>query len=138
MLIIPFSYDRDKPPTKAVLAVNTNFARVKKPLSFKLIWPPLPYEGSSVDSVNDSDSLPNDVLSDGASCSIWFPEAPKGYVALGCVVSPGRTQPPLSSAFCILASLVSSSSLRDCIAISTNNPYVVLSNSLIFNDFRLH
>ncbi|XP_068305501.1 uncharacterized protein [Pyrus communis] len=113
----------DKPPTKAVLAVNTNFARVKKPLSFKLIWPPLPSEGSSVDSVNYSDSLPNDVLSDGVSCSIWFPEAPKGYVALGCVVSPGRTQPPLSSAFCILASLVSSSSLRDCIAISTNNPY---------------
>ncbi|XP_050141691.1 uncharacterized protein LOC126617690 [Malus sylvestris] len=113
----------DKPPTKAVLAVNTNFARVKKPLSFKLIWPPLPSEGSSVDSINDSDSIPNDVLSDGANCSIWFPEAPNGYVALGCVVSPGRTQPPLSSAFCILASLVSSSSLRDCIAISTNNPY---------------
>ncbi|BFG31191.1 hypothetical protein CerSpe_174650 [Prunus speciosa] len=113
----------DKPPTKAVLAINTNFSRVKKPISFKLIWPPLPSEGSSVHGVNDSDSLPNDILSDGDSCSIWFPEAPNGYVALGCVVSPGRTQPPLSAAFCILASLVSSCSLRDCIAISTTNLY---------------
>ncbi|KAM5573225.1 hypothetical protein ABKV19_012985 [Rosa sericea] len=113
----------DKPPTKAVLAVNTNFSRVKKPLSYKLIWPPLPSGESSLHGANDSDTIPSGVLSDESSCSIWFPEAPAGYVALGCVVCPGRAPPPLSSAFCISASLVSPCSLRDCIAINTNDPY---------------
>ncbi|PNY06054.1 pleckstrin homology domain-containing protein, partial [Trifolium pratense] len=55
------------------------------------------------------------------SCSIWFPEAPKGYVALGCIVTQGRTPPPLSSAFCIPSSSVSPCSLRDCIMIGMTN-----------------
>lgn len=54
-------------------------------------------------------------------CSIWFPEAPKGYVALGCVATHERTPPPLSSAFCIPLSLVSPCSLRDCITIGTTD-----------------
>ncbi|XP_065619172.1 uncharacterized protein LOC112023786 [Quercus suber] len=115
----------DKPPTKGVLAVNTNFARVKRPISFKLIWAPLSSGDLSGHVVNSFDSLPNVVRGNGdTGCSIWFPVAPEGYVALGCVVSPGITQPPLSSAFCILASLVCPCSLRDCIAISTTDTYL--------------
>ncbi|KAJ7011238.1 hypothetical protein NC653_001613 [Populus alba x Populus x berolinensis] len=114
----------DKPPTKGVVAVNTNFARVKRPISFKLIWPPLASEEISGQDLANSSFLPDGFLTkEGNYCSIWFPEAPKGYVALGCVVSPGRTQPPLSAAFCISASLVSSCSLRDCIAINSVNSY---------------
>ncbi|KAJ0048722.1 hypothetical protein Pint_15724 [Pistacia integerrima] len=112
----------DKPPTKGVLAVNTNFARVKRPVSFKLIWPPLASGAISDEGVSNYDSLQNVVPAEGDShCSVWFPVAPKGYVALGCIVSPGTTPPPLTSAFCILGSLVSPCSLRDCITISSTN-----------------
>lgn len=111
----------DKPPTKGVVAVNTSFAKVKRPVSFKLIWPPSASEEIS-GSLGIDNVMPNPVLGEGESnCSIWFPEAPDGYVALGCVVSPGRTRPPLSSAFCILASLVSPCALRDCITIGSGN-----------------
>lgn len=120
-------YDRDKPPTKGVIAVNTNFARVKKPISFKLIWPVL-HSGNIPDhDLNNTSTLSNDDSSEGDDYSIWFPEAPKGYVAFGCVVSSGRSQPPLSSAFCISASLVCSCSLRDCIIINITNSYVLFS-----------
>ncbi|KAJ8763967.1 hypothetical protein K2173_003749 [Erythroxylum novogranatense] len=98
----------DKPPTRGVLAVNSNLARVRRPKSFKLIWPPSSSEKSSD---NEAESY----------CSVWFPEPPGGYVALGCVVSPGKTQPSPSSTFCILASLVSPSALRDCITIASND-----------------
>ncbi|KAL1194607.1 hypothetical protein V5N11_031431 [Cardamine amara subsp. amara] len=101
----------DKPPTKGVLVVNTNLMRVKRPLSFKLIWSP-----------DDKDERDN-------SCSIWFPEAPKGYVALSCVVSSGSTPPSLASTFCILASSVSPCSLRDCVAISSTD---ISQSSLAF------
>ncbi|GMQ04542.1 hypothetical protein CsSME_00049923 [Camellia sinensis var. sinensis] len=90
------SHDSNKPPTKGVLAVNTSLARVKRPVSFKLVWPP-----TANNDISEFQDVDNHNI-----CSIWFPEAPKGYVALGCVVSTGRTQPPLSSAFCILASLI--------------------------------
>lgn len=88
--------------------------RVKRPVSFKLIWSPLSSGGLGDSSMNDKDERDD-------SCSIWFPEAPKGYVALGCVVSSGSTPPPLTSVFCILASSVSPCSLRDCIAISSTD-----------------
>ncbi|EEF45057.1 vacuolar protein sorting-associated protein, putative [Ricinus communis] len=84
----------DKPPTKGVLAVNMNFARIKRPMSFKRIWPPLDSEEMSDQAVTSSSFLQNGPKLD-VSCSLWFPEAPKGYVALGCVVSTGRTQPHL-------------------------------------------
>ncbi|CAN4127752.1 unnamed protein product [Withania somnifera] len=104
----------DKPPTKGVIAVNTSFVRVKRPESFMLIWPSSPYE--------DGELGPTTCLSEeDSTCSIWFPKAPKGYVAVGCVVSPGRTQPPISSAWCILASLVSPCDLRDCVNIGMVN-----------------
>lgn len=105
--------------------MNTSFVRVKRPESFKLVWPLSSGDILDSEGVTDYESVPDAHLCDeDESCSIWFPEAPKGYVALGCVVSPGRTQPPLSSVFCILASLVSPCSLRDCITISSRNLYV--------------
>ncbi|CAH1415408.1 unnamed protein product [Lactuca virosa] len=90
----------DKPPSKGVLAVNTRYVKIKKPEAFKLVWPPSDSQGAG-----NLELVPED---GEESCSIWFPVAPKGYVALGCVVSPGKTQPSLSSAFCIHASLVHS------------------------------
>ncbi|CAH8391411.1 unnamed protein product [Eruca vesicaria subsp. sativa] len=112
----------DKPPTKGVLVVNTNLMRVKRPLSFRLIWSPLASGGLGDPSTDDRDERDN-------ICSIWFPEAPKGYVALSCVVSSGSTPPPLASVFCILASSVSPCSLRDCIAISSTD---ISASSLAF------
>ncbi|CAH9120085.1 unnamed protein product [Cuscuta europaea] len=96
----------DKPPTKGVIALNSSFVRVKRPDSFTLVC------SSSLSQV---DSEGDDV------CSIWFPQAPKGYVAMGCVASPGYTQPSSSSVFCILDSLVSPCDLRDCISMGNNS-----------------
>lgn len=101
--------------------MNTSLARVKRPVSFKLVWPP---------TANGDISEVQDINNHGI-CSIWFPEAPKGYVALGCVVSTGRRQPPLSSAFCILASLVTPCALRDCITISSKTLYVTVPCSVL-------
>ncbi|XP_020979196.1 uncharacterized protein LOC107640015 [Arachis ipaensis] len=115
----------DKPPTKGVLAINTNSITVKKPVSFRLIWPPLlSTGGAEIGSSNLSWET-----EESCYCSIWFPEAPKGYVALGCVVTRGSKPPPLSSAFCIPSSLVSPCPLRDCIAISTTDMF---SSSVAF------
>ncbi|XP_021892868.1 uncharacterized protein LOC110810874 isoform X2 [Carica papaya] len=117
----------DKPPTRGVLVVNTNVVRVKRALSFRLIWPPSSgSEGISNEPVTVSSSENGDLENE---CSVWFPEAPKGYVALGCVVSQGITQPSRSSTFCILASLVSPCSLRDCVTISSRN---ICPSSLLF------
>ncbi|XWS49634.1 hypothetical protein CRYUN_Cryun12cG0020000 [Craigia yunnanensis] len=114
----------DKPPRKGVLAINTNYVRVKRPVSFKRIWPPLDSGGISAEGEVKSNTLSNGVLGEGeSSCSVWFPEAPEGYVALGCVVSTGKVRPSPSSTFCILASFVSPCSLRDCITISDSNLY---------------
>ncbi|KAL3619418.1 hypothetical protein CASFOL_036988 [Castilleja foliolosa] len=111
----------DKPPTKGVIAVNTSLIRVKRPKSFTLVWPlsssndDLRAEGlGSTELTEDKGSSDGDT-----TCSIWLPEAPKGYVALGCVASPGSAKPPTSSVFCILASLVSPCGLRDCISIGS-------------------
>lgn len=105
--------------------MNTSFVRVKRPESYRLVWPVSRGDVLDSEGISGHQSVPDaQVCGEDESCSIWFPEAPKGYVALGCVVSPGRTQPPLSSAFCILASLVSPCSLRDCITIRSENLYV--------------
>lgn len=123
-LINWYIHGRDKPPTKGVLVVNTNLMRVKRPLSFRLIWSPLASGGLGDSSTDDKNETNN-------SCSVWFPEAPKGYVALGCVVSSGSTPPSLASTFCILASSVSPCSLRDCIAISSTDMYAATNLSLL-------
>ncbi|KAK3434687.1 hypothetical protein EUGRSUZ_D02142 [Eucalyptus grandis] len=120
----------EKPPTKGVIAVNTNFARVKNPLSFRLVWPTLSAGISSEQWSNGNEgSLRSIVDERDTSCHVWFPEAPKGYVALGCVVSQGRKEPPLSSVSCILTSLVTPCPLRDCITIRSDN---LCSSTLAF------
>lgn len=72
--------NRDKPPTKGVLAVNINSVTVKRPISFRLVWQLLTSVGIEGEEVNNSDLLWKTEAD--AICSIWFPEAPKGYVAL--------------------------------------------------------
>ncbi|XP_031502249.1 uncharacterized protein LOC116265643 [Nymphaea colorata] len=114
----------NEPPTRGVIAVNANFARVKRPLSFKLVWSAL-FSQESFETKNrkicepDSISISQQTDCKGIEgiCSIWFPVAPPGYVALGCVASSGRNQPPLSSVLCIMEKLVSPCGLRDCIII---------------------
>ncbi|KAG9452487.1 hypothetical protein H6P81_005391 [Aristolochia fimbriata] len=110
----------NEPPAKGVIAVNTSFIRVKRPVAFKLIWSTSVSDDTQksrawMASQLDGNEKPNNF-------SIWYPIAPPGYVAVGCVASAGKTHPPLASALCVLASLVSPSPLRDCIALcSTAN-----------------
>ncbi|KAJ4957745.1 hypothetical protein NE237_024856 [Protea cynaroides] len=113
----------DKPPTKGVIAVNTNFVRVKKPVSFRLIWPMSASEGSPDSQGSQKYFQSSDAGGQDTGCSVWFPVAPQGYVALGCVVSTGRMQPPLSSVMCISASLVSPCSMKDCITVCSPEAY---------------
>ncbi|XP_073134921.1 uncharacterized protein [Henckelia pumila] len=117
----------DRPPTKGVLAVNTSLLRVKRPKSFTRLWPP---------SSSDDIILPSEKSSEGDTfCSIWLPEPPKGYVAMGCVASSGSAQPPISSVFCILASLVTPCGLRDCISIGLGSRYPELAFWRVDNAF---
>ncbi|PIA31101.1 hypothetical protein AQUCO_05300138v1 [Aquilegia coerulea] len=118
-----------KPPAKGVLAVNANLVRVKRPVSFKLIWPALSSETEGISDTKDMDDLIQhtamtniDDTKPETSCSVWFPVAPPGFVALGCVVSIGRKEPLSSSAWCILASSVSPCALKDCITIRLAEP----------------
>uniref|UniRef100_A0A0E0MAV7 PH domain-containing protein n=1 Tax=Oryza punctata TaxID=4537 RepID=A0A0E0MAV7_ORYPU len=105
-------------PTKGVLALNTNIVRVKRPLSYKLVWRSGPPRTNELQhSEKDLKNKPSNV---DQFCSVWLPVAPVGYVALGCVSSTGTAEPPLSSVFCLSASLVSSCGLRDCIPLSSN------------------
>lgn len=129
---------RNQPPSKGVLALNTSFLRVKRPLSYNLIWRsgyPSPDKGK-YDHGSNVSSNDNCVVNGGLS--IWFPVAPRGYVAVGCVVSSGSSQPPLSSGLCILASLVSPSSFKDCVALNLSNSYASLfSKSFLFSFIKL-
>lgn len=117
--------DRNEPPSKGVLAVNTSLVKVKRPVSYRLIWSFSP-ENTASSSHELRIRLPNENNSSAnESCSIWFPVAPKGYVAVGCVVSPGSEQPSLSSALCILSSLVSPCAMKDCIAFQMADVYAI-------------
>lgn len=89
-------------------------ARLKKPSSFRRIWPTVDIQ--DIKSTNDCDAE--------ITCSIWMPEAPTGYISLGCVASPGRMPPSSPSALCISTSLVTPCDLRDCITISLSDGYV--------------
>ncbi|KAG0473074.1 hypothetical protein HPP92_014931 [Vanilla planifolia] len=104
----------NEPPAKGVLAVNTSFAKVKRPTSYRLISSFGLENAARKDFFSILPSEDDDSVND--CCSVWFPVAPKGYVAVGCVVSPGSRPPSLSSALCILSSLVTPCTLKDCIA----------------------
>ncbi|KAL5230936.1 hypothetical protein ABZP36_029712 [Zizania latifolia] len=105
-------------PTKGVLALNTNIVRVKRPLSYKLVWQSRP---PTINELQQSEKDTKNTLSNvDQFCSVWLPVAPVGYVAMGCVASAGTAEPPLSSVFCLSASLVSPCGLRDCIPLRGN------------------
>ncbi|BBN04917.1 vacuolar protein sorting-associated protein 13A/C [Marchantia polymorpha subsp. ruderalis] len=107
---------RDESPSKGVTALNMSFARVKRPVDFVLVWSS--YEAQLVNTSRLYDADDDDKPSD---CSVWLPVAPKGYVVLGCVATPGRDPPPLNTCFCVLAALVTPCQMRDCIIISRDN-----------------
>lgn len=119
---------RNEPPTKGVLALNTNIVRVKRPLSYKLVW----QSGSPRTNIFHQKDLEDKISNIDQLCSVWLPVAPAGYVAMGCVASSGTAEPPLSSAFCLTASLVSSCNLRDCIALRSNIYYLNLFLYLMY------
>jgi len=134
-------HNRHEPPSKGVLAVNTSVARVKRPVSYKLIWSchPEGVDRSNHDLISTVAYNDNSVQCN--NYSIWFPVAPQGYVALGCVVFPGCTEPPLSYALCILASLVSPCPMKDCITLSLTERYascVVLFFPLVLCCFKFY
>ncbi|KAL4281079.1 hypothetical protein GQ457_03G021660 [Hibiscus cannabinus] len=126
--LAPIPLFRDKPPTNGILAVDINQLRVKRPVSFKKIWPPVDSRGISSEGEVKFNILSN--REEEINCSVWFPEAPEGYVALGCVVSPGKLEPSSSSSFCIPASFVAPCSLRDCITITNHLAFWRVDSSL--------
>lgn len=118
-----FLCTRNEPPAKGVLAVNPSFVRVKRPISFRLIWPCSIRNTSGGNHGPTGDILKHDDYGQEEGFSVWFPIAPKGFVAVGCVVSSGREVPSLSSALCIMSSLVSPSTLKDCISLGLTEGY---------------
>lgn len=117
----------DEPPSKGVLALNTSFAKVKRPLHFELVWSSSEYKYCSDRQQikpSESDIRETDVSQyshhnpEQSECRVWMPIPPEGYVALGCVVSRGREQPSLSSSLCVSATLVTPCPLKDCVFFS--------------------
>lgn len=102
--------------------MNTNVVRVKRPVSYKLVWQSGPARTNELHH-NEKDSK-NMLSSIDQICSVWLPVAPVGYIGMGCVVSAGTAEPPLSSVFCLTVSLVSSCGLRDCLALRSNEHYL--------------
>ncbi|KAK4730781.1 hypothetical protein R3W88_023769 [Solanum pinnatisectum] len=93
---------RPNPPSQAVVAVSNMYARVRKPLDFRLIGLFSDIQGS--ETAQDVDD-----------CSLWLPIAPPGYVAMGCVAHTGTQPPPNHIVHCIRSDLVTSTKLLECI-----------------------
>ncbi|KAG0557949.1 hypothetical protein KC19_11G167800 [Ceratodon purpureus] len=123
----------NEPPAKGILTVNVALVRSRRPTGFKCVWTSndLVPEGSQKISADgqlsersnkqklDNASIGITAAEDGEErgCCVWLPIPPDGYVALGCVVWKGQNEPPKSAALCVLAALVTSCSMRDCINI---------------------
>lgn len=107
---------------------------MKRPKSFRLVWPPPDVFPSEVVGISEL-TADKGFSEEEIMCSIWYPEAPEGYVALGCVASPGRMHPPISSIFCVSASLVSPCGMRDCIIVGSLARYHIYFYSLFCNHF---
>lgn len=91
---------RDEPLAKGVLALNMSLAWFKRPTRFEKVWSSGPDESQE-------------------GCSVWMPIPPAGYVAFGCVVVQGIEPPSLSSVVCMMERVVTSSSMKDCIFLSS-------------------
>jgi vacuolar protein sorting-associated protein 13A/C len=141
-----FLINRNEIPSKGVLALNMGLARVKRPVDFKLVWSSFDLSSSLHRGMNANGSanslygvvmaeegLSGSNRADGKSfldedgedqeqeCSVWLPIPSPGYVALGCVASRGREPPSPTTALCVLATLVTPCSMKDCIYVSTQN-----------------
>ncbi|KAJ7520826.1 hypothetical protein O6H91_19G024000 [Diphasiastrum complanatum] len=100
------------PPSQAVMAVSNSYFRVKKPVSFQLIW----CSWGKSDGLRETSPKESSIDIDVENvCSIWLPIAPPGYVSVGCVAERGRSPPLLSVVHCIRSDLVTSASVTDCI-----------------------
>ncbi|XP_078437793.1 pleckstrin homology (PH) domain-containing protein isoform X2 [Wolffia australiana] len=129
----------NEPPSKGIIAVNVSLAKVKRPVSFRLIWPRPEMDNIQEDRgniVSGGSSLQNPIEVTENGYSLWFPVAPVGYVAVGCVMSRGTVEPSISSALCISSAFVSSCPLKDCISLQLYEPYSeVLSLWRVDNSF---
>ncbi|XP_057544625.1 uncharacterized protein LOC130823840 isoform X3 [Amaranthus tricolor] len=95
---------RSIPPSQAMMAVCNTYGRVRKPLGFKLIG--LLSEILEIDCIEGAVNAKNE-------CSIWFPVAPPGYIAVGCVANLGNQPPPNHVVYCIRADLVTSTAFSE-------------------------
>ena len=67
----------------------------------------------STDSVVDIQIWRNWKDGLGSPISIWMPQAPDGYTALGCVVCADYQEPDLDCVWCVDSSLTGESSLEE-------------------------
>ncbi|CAI9119065.1 OLC1v1020728C1 [Oldenlandia corymbosa var. corymbosa] len=98
---------RPSPPAQTVMAVSNTYGRVRKPLGFKLMGT-VSRDPVSDDSYSEADSSDSD-------CSLWFPIAPPGYLALGCVAHRGYQPPPNHIVHCLRSDLVTSTMYSECL-----------------------
>lgn len=94
---------RPNPPSQTVMAVNSTYGRVRKPIGFQLIGSCSSIQVSEWHSKLDSD------------CSLWLPIAPPGYLAVGCVAHVGSQPPPNHVVHCIRSDLVTSTTYSECL-----------------------
>lgn len=94
---------RPNPPSQTVMAVNSTYGRVRKPIGFQLIGSCSSIQVSEWHSELDSD------------CSLWLPIAPPGYLAVGCVAHVGSQPPPNHVVHCIRSDLVTSTTYSECL-----------------------
>ncbi|KAA8527969.1 hypothetical protein F0562_035162 [Nyssa sinensis] len=125
---------RPIPPSEAVIAVNSTFGRVRKPLGFKLIG-----SFSSIQGMERGEGHSN---IDG-DCSVWIPVPPAGYSAVGCVAHIGSQPPPNHIVHCIRSDLVTSTRYSECIFNSSSNSYFTSGFSIwrldnILGSFHAH
>ncbi|KAL2906379.1 putative vacuolar protein sorting-associated protein 13F [Bienertia sinuspersici] len=104
---------RSIPPSQAMMAVCNAYGRVRKPLGFNLIG-----MLSEILQINRTE----DAVDSKCECSLWFPVAPPGYTALGCVVNVGDQPPPNHIVYCIRNDLVTSAAYSECLFNMPSNP----------------
>lgn len=88
------------------------YGRVQRPLGFTLMGC---FSDILLIEGDDND------LSPECQCSIWWPNAPPGYVSLGSVVHLGREPPPNHIVYCLRSDLVASCYFSECVLNLTSN-----------------
>ncbi|KAL8152479.1 LOW QUALITY PROTEIN: hypothetical protein V2J09_010239 [Rumex salicifolius] len=111
---------RPIPPSQAVMAMSSTYGRVRKPLGFSLI--------GSLSSILGGESQSS--MDRNAECSLWFPVAPPGYKAVGCVAHIGSQPPSTHIVYCVRADLVTSTTYSECIYSSPASPHMMSGFSI--------